>query len=129
MRSRVPSARPRGIGFVEGVRLAFDKRGADGSGKANLVPATGGVVWGVLWTFPGCEWAALDGFEPGYQRRTLEVTCQGEPLRAEAYVATRLTEDPLPLAGYKQRILDGAREHALPQAYVAQLESLACKRG
>ena len=127
MHSRVPSARVHGIGCVAGFRLAFDKLGADGTGKANLVPDPGFLVWGVVWSFPDPEWATLDRFEPGYARREVEVTCAGSSLRAQTYVATLLTDDPVASAQYKRLLAEGAREHGLPREHLARIESLASR--
>ena len=52
MRRRVPSAAAQGPAELQGRRLTTDKRGRDGSGKANLREDPAATVWGVLWT--GC---------------------------------------------------------------------------
>ena len=65
---RVPSARAVGPALLRDFRLTLDKRGADGSGKANLAPAPGGSVWGVVYTFDPAEWVRLDACEPRYVR-------------------------------------------------------------
>lgn len=129
MRSRVPDARVHGVGCAAGFRLVFDKLGADGTARANLEPDPGGLVWGVLWRLPGSAWSALDGFEPGYARREIEVTCGGTRLRAQTYVATLLADAPLEVsAEYRQLVLDGAREHGLPEDHVARIASLTAGR-
>jgi hypothetical protein len=129
MRSRVSDARLHGVGCAAGFRLVFDKLGADGTGKANLAPDPGSLVWGVLWWVSEPEWPALDRCEPGYARRELEVTCAGARLRAQTYVATLLADDAVASAEYKRIVLEGAREHELPQDHVARIESLPCRPG
>jgi hypothetical protein len=129
MRSRVPEARLRGVGCVAGFRLAFEKLGADGTGKANLVPEPGGLVWGVLWALPESEWPALDRCEPGYTRREIEAVCEGVRVRAQTYVATHPADAPLEVsAEYGRLLLEGAREHGLPAEHVARIGSLAAAR-
>ena len=39
-----------------------------------------------------------------------------------------LTTDPVPFDWYCALVLEGAREHGLPEAYVAELASQRCKR-
>jgi hypothetical protein len=129
MRARVPDARLHGVACAAGFRLAFGKRGADGSGRATLAPEAGELVWGVLWTLPASAWTALDACEPGYARREIETVCAGARLRAETYLAIDPADDPLPVSeAYARLVLDGAREHGLPAQHVARIESLLAVR-
>jgi gamma-glutamylcyclotransferase len=122
MRTRVDAARLRGVARLADMRLVFDKLGRDGSAKANLSPAPGVEVWGVVWCLPLAAWTHLDRFEGGYRRIAVEVELADGRLRAETYVSRLLAHDPRPLASYLGWIRDGAREHGLPAGYVAQLE-------
>ena len=63
LRDRIPDAQSIGRAHWPGMRLAFNKVGVDGSGKANLVADPGSVAWGVLFKIPGDAWAILDAFE------------------------------------------------------------------
>jgi hypothetical protein len=69
LRSRCPSAQPRGIASVAGYTLAFIKRSVDKSGKAMLAvsgdPAT--RVYGVLYDIDAAEIEALDRGERGVE--------------------------------------------------------------
>jgi gamma-glutamylcyclotransferase (GGCT)/AIG2-like uncharacterized protein YtfP len=126
MHSRIPAARLRGVGCVAGFRLAFEKLGADGTGKANLVAQPGCLVWGVLWSFPESEWPSLDRAERGYARRDVEAVCEGARVRAQTYVATLPADAPLKVsAEYARLVLESAREHGLPEEHLARIASLA----
>ena len=70
LRERVPAARSLGRGQLAGFRLAWNRPGQDGSGKANIVVAEAQIVWGVLYEFPESQWPTLDRFEPNYARET-----------------------------------------------------------
>lgn len=124
MRERIAGARALGAARLAGRRLCFDKRGMDGSGKANLRDDPHASVWGALYRFDPDEWRRLDGFEPGYARVGVEVEWRGETRAAQTYMSGELTEDPVPLAGYKRWIVEGARAHGLPEAWIRWLESL-----
>lgn len=127
MRERVPSARVVGVGRVEGRRLAFHKRGRDGSGKADAVAQAGSQIWGVVYAIDPEDRAALDRAEGGYRAVEAEVRLtDGRTLRAFLYGAlpTRLDPGLRPFGWYKAYLVDGAREHGLPPAYVAALEAL-----
>jgi gamma-glutamylcyclotransferase len=122
---RVPVLGPA---CIHGRRLECNKHGRDGSGKANLVETPGEMVWGVLYRLSSHQLDALDGFEGGYTRAELEVHAADATHRAWTYVSLRLTEDPRPFDWYKQLMLTGAREHGLPDAWLARLRALPDRR-
>jgi hypothetical protein len=124
MRERVPSARARGVGRLDGRRLALDKPGRDGTAKANLRLAPGGCVWGVVWAFDAAHWPALDACERGYQRIQVVVSLSGADTRVATYASELSTDDPVPSRAYKRFLVEGAREHGLPAHWVTLLEAL-----
>jgi hypothetical protein len=125
MRTRVPDARALGAAALSDHRLALNKRGRDGSAKANLVRQRGDRVWGVVWELEATEVAVLDGYEGGYERVAVAVTAAAGPVwRGEAYVSHRVDEALLPFAWYLRFLVEGARAHGFPEDYVAFLESL-----
>jgi predicted N-acetyltransferase YhbS len=67
MRSRCPSATPRGTAVLEGWELAYDKPSTDGSAKLNIRAVPGGSVLGVLYEIEDGERGNLDAAEPGYR--------------------------------------------------------------
>ncbi len=128
MRERAPSARALGAALLSGRRLVFDKRGRDGSAKANLSQTDDGEVWGVVWEIEAAEWIDLDSVEGGYERVSVEVVRSGgERLVADTYVGWALTPDPTPFDWYRGLLLEGAREHGLPAGYIDELESRQSK--
>ena len=124
MRERVPGARSRGRARLEGWRLLADKPGRDGSARLNLAREAGARVWGALWTLRETDMALLDRFEGGYERVLVSVDAGAGAVGATTY-ASRLHGAPPGLErGYKELLLEGAREHHLPPEWVAFLESL-----
>ena len=129
MRDRIPSARARGPARLPGRALTLDKRGSDGSAKANVTPQAGSWVWGALYEIEPTHWPDLDRCEPGYERVRIEVvTLDGAPREAHTYAAVQLTTDPTPFDWYKRLIVEGAREHGLPPDWVETLERLPERR-
>lgn len=128
---RVPSARPIGAGWLPGHRIAFHKRGWDGSGKANLL-ATGDPehrVHGVLFELAVAERPDLDRAEGGYEHHTVRVRSDlgaEDPIPALTYVADDAFIDDtlLPFPWYKAFVVAGAREHGLPGTYVEWLATV-----
>lgn len=125
MKRRLPSARPIGIAWLDNKRMVCNKRGRDGSGKANLIESVGSITWGVLYEVDQRDLPKLDAIEGGYRRITLSVRDGNDvPVRAETYVADLTTNDATAFESYKRRLIAGAREHGLPNAYVAYLEEI-----
>jgi len=123
---RVPSAQPLARARLANHALRFDKPGADGSGKANLCDAPGETVWGFVYTLERVDWPGLDACEPGYDRISVEVVLESER-RAAVQTYRHPAPQPglVPLDGYVRLVVEGAREHALPAAYVGAIAALA----
>jgi gamma-glutamylcyclotransferase len=125
MGERVPAARVVAAARADGRRLSLGKRGRDGSGKATLIDAPDSFVWGVVYSIDPRDWRRLDQFERGYARVGVLVSWEREQhVAATTYVAPETAPDPIAFGWYKRLIVDGAREHGLPDAYVAELERL-----
>jgi gamma-glutamylcyclotransferase (GGCT)/AIG2-like uncharacterized protein YtfP len=124
MRDRIAGAEPLGAAQLVGFCLRLDKRGADGSGKANLGDDATQSVWGALYRIEASEWPRLDAFEADYERIAVEVEWRGAPQAAQTYRSHRLTEHAVPFVWYKRLLIEGARAHALPEAWIRRLELL-----
>lgn len=122
MRSRVAGARADGVAYLHGYRLAWDKLGADGSGKANLRREPESRVWGVVYAFESDGWGKLDAHERGYERFEVLVTLADAAVPVQTYRSERLTGEP-PFAWYRQLVVEGARAHGLPEDWVRALEA------
>jgi len=122
MEARVPGARPVGSALLRGWRWASNKHGRDGSGKANLEADPTARVWGALYRLAEGDLDRLDRFEGGYVRLSVEVEESGGALRqAWTYRSNRRLEDERPFAWYLALVLEGAREHGLPEDWVNAL--------
>lgn len=132
LRQRCPAATPVGRAVAEGYRLNFSKVGLDGSGKANLGPASAQRVHGVLFTFSADDLPALDAAEARYDRvghfPITEVTT-GDTLTVMTYIAPPEACDAalLPFDWYHGLILAGAQEHELPDDYMASLQQVTTR--
>lgn len=65
-----------------------------------------------------------------YRRKSVRVRCDiGEELEAVTYVAGEsfLDDSLVPTDDYLRTILQGARDHGLPQDYVREIESAAMR--
>lgn len=132
IRSRVPSARVLGTATLRGYQLRFNKLSKDGSGKANIVPATDprAAVHGVLYHLDDDDRPQLDkaeGLGNGYHVRRLRVSRDGAEEEVLAYVAApgAIRDDLRPFHWYKNMVIDGAMQNQLPEPYVRQIEAVA----
>jgi hypothetical protein len=125
LRARIPEAEPVGRARWPGMRLAFNKVGVDGSGKANLVEDAAAIAWGVMFAIPFEAWPTLDGYEPGYVRSTCTLVADDDqPTPAEVYLATGPFLETAPHGWYRDHLLTGAIEHALPADVIQRIKAL-----
>lgn len=126
--SRVLSAKAIGCARLEDWRLVFNKRSIDGSAKANLIESLGDTTWGVLYEIDAQDLERLDRVEGGYKRISVRARkSDGETVEAVTYVSAELTDEQIAYDWYKDTVITGAREHNLPQEYIAYLERLPSK--
>jgi gamma-glutamylcyclotransferase len=117
-------------GWLEEHRVCFNLPVGPGErGVANLEPAAGARTWGVLYLLTGEEFDRLDrteGVHRGYYRRApVEVVVDGgDHVSAFTYLSSWAREGRKPSARYLGLLVAGAREHGLPDDYVASLEGL-----
>jgi gamma-glutamylcyclotransferase (GGCT)/AIG2-like uncharacterized protein YtfP len=108
-------------------RLAFQQLDEAEPAFANIVSPGDGVV-GVLYRCSRTELESLDHYEQGYELRPVTVVDQqGETLAAVAYIIGPLpaVADGRPSAAYLKRIVTGARQHGLPEEYIASVVAIA----
>lgn len=131
IRARVTSAEPVATGYVTGRRLAFHKRGADGSGKADATytDCASDRVWGVVYSLSEYDKPVLDAYESlsvGYDSETVLVHTAEDSIDASIYVARSEAIDPAlkPYSWYLRFVLMGAKAHNLPAEYLHLLDSV-----
>jgi gamma-glutamylcyclotransferase len=138
MAARCPSAAFAGRAVLEGHALAFTRWSTRRRcGVADVVPAPGGRVWGVVYTMSEADGLRLDGFEgyaPGrawnwYTRVERTVALDGDPQRplvATTYEVVERADVPFaPSRAYLDHLVRGAAHWQLPDAYQAHLRSIA----
>jgi gamma-glutamylcyclotransferase (GGCT)/AIG2-like uncharacterized protein YtfP len=130
--SHCPGHRFVGKAELPEYRLAFTRRSVrTGTGVADVVPATGHSVWGVLYELDEAGLLAIDqkeGNGSNYQRTMVRVRPEGREPYAD--VLTYAVIDPLdsevqPSSGYLDGVVAAARARGLPHEYVVALADLA----
>ena len=129
MEAHCPGCRLVGKAVLREHRLVFSRWWSawGGGGVADIQPAAGRVVEGVLWEITATHREVLDRFEEyptSYARRDVTVeTFDHRRLAAFAYVA-RAEGSYRPARSYLQHIVAGAKEQGLSPAYQAFLEAI-----
>lgn len=130
MAERCPGAVLLGTARLPDYRLAFDAwSNRRGGLVADVLPAPRSEVWGVLWQVTEEHAAALDRYEGvargQYRREVVQVeSARGETVEAFAYVICDPGEEGPTTDAYRALLLEGAREHGLPPAWVTGLEDV-----
>ena len=125
LRERAPSARALGVALLPGYAWRCNKPSADGTARANLVAASDAETWGVLYEIHPRDWEALDRAGGGYERIVIDVLRDGVRGVAETYIAGGVADAGSPAPWYLGLVAAGAREHALPAAWIDSIEALA----
>jgi gamma-glutamylcyclotransferase len=128
----VPSAEFKGIGYVAGHSLVFNKhtqtRGGD---AANIVPQPDAQVWGCLYRMDEKALAALKRRERGYVVAALTAhritghNDASQPTDVFTFLAERTCEKRCgPSRYYLNLIIGGAKQRGLPNHYIRWLQSI-----
>lgn len=128
IRRRLREVEVAGTYCLQGYELQFNKKGRDGSAKANIIQTgnTGDHVWGVVHKLHLENRQVLDrieGLGNGYDHHSLAMNLNGYSLEVLAYMATdpRYVGDDEPFCWYHQYVLQGALENGFPDYYVEKI--------
>ena len=126
LRRRVPSATFVSIAKLVAHSFRLHKRSTDGSGKGDAFETGNPLdnVWGVIFNIDERQKPTLDeaeGLGAGYEEKMASVLDEdGQEHRVILYFAEPSSIDNTlrPYSWYKRFVVDGARQHTLPNEYV-----------
>ena len=128
MQRRCPSSRFVCVGRLSGYHFGITRHSRlRNCGTANVYPAAGKEVWGIVYDISDADLLILDGFEDGYTRKMLSVHPLEDgkrPLDALVYIAAIEDNVPRPNAEYRRLIIEGAKHWSLPTHYLTMLEAI-----
>lgn len=140
MAERCPGHRSLGAARLPDHRLCFPRFSRTwGCASASFTPSHGDVLFGALYEVPDNEILVLhhlEGCDPDSPPETNRHNFQEIAVRqlagargsvsvmAMTYVAVPDETEALPSATYLNAIIDGARYHNLPRAYIAVLAAV-----
>ena len=134
MAQRCPASPAVGIGYLADHQLCFPRLSVErGCGVASVRAAPGERAWGVVYRMTEEDLAVLDTYEAyqpgraahlnGYNRQTMPVRIENEPVETLIYIAVEQEAPPLPSLAYLTHMRTGARHHGLPADYIALLDA------
>lgn len=130
---RVPSAEPERTAMLAEHAFRFHKLSRrDCSAKADAYHTgdPNDIVWGVIFRIDPAEKPKLDnaeGLGKGYFEKEVKVTdAEGKECHVIMYVAERshVQSELLPYTWYKRFVVEGARQHNLPEEYITKIEAM-----
>ena len=130
IKHRVKSATVITTAYLHQHSLQFHKKSADGSAKCDIehTKSQDDIVYGVLFEILTIEKHILDRYEGlgnGYEEKTVSIILpDGKSIAASTYYATHIDASLKPYHWYKEHVLRGAREHALPPEHIAAIEAI-----
>ncbi len=129
IRSRIGDIAEEKPGKLENYEIVFNKKARGGVAMANIRPAAGKSVYGVLFKIADSSLRTLDRFEGApqhYRRIEVGVTDeQGGHEGAQVYIATKVEKGLRPASHYLQAILQAADEYRFPAEYIDELKKAA----
>lgn len=126
LEKRVSSAIWVGCAALNNFKLRFHKRGADGSGKCNIVSAPGQIFVAVydLTCKDKTVLDAVEGLGNGYEELQLEVPGYGSCYTYSA-AASHIDERLKPYSWYKSLVLLGCQYNNFPGHYVQIVNAIS----
>ncbi|CAI2343921.1 unnamed protein product [Caenorhabditis sp. 36 PRJEB53466] len=113
-------------GKLDNFRLEFANYSRRWQGAlATVIEEPGKEVWGCVWKMPMEYSDSLDEQEGGYHRLMVPIQTPQGIIQCRTYQYSDLEADPMaPSPHYKLVIVEGAKEHKLPQEYIRRLENI-----
>ena len=110
-------------GFIKNYKLEFNKKSIDGSSKANITKFQGGIVWGICFELNIDGFENLRKYEKGYEEQEVIVYNENQEIlfTAKTFISSKIC-DRLPTKDYLHKIIEGAKQHKLPEDYIKKIE-------
>ena len=103
----------------------FNRRNEDGTARANILVSESEDVFGVIYRINEKNRDVLLKTEPGYHLILVSVETDFGIEQAHTFISDEDTEGIYPEAGYLKTIVQGAKEHRIPEEYIDFIKSLA----
>lgn len=106
---------------LDGYRFKYNKKSIDGTAKANIEPDANTVVYGVCFEIDDDDFAILQKYEGGYNRRNVFVSLvTGEKTKAVTYVSSSIDNKRKASDEYKKLVIRGAKYWDFKKSYIQE---------
>jgi len=112
-------------GRLQDYGFRFNRKNQDGTARANVIFSESEDVFGVVYQVDQKFKDKLLQTEPGYQLVILPIETINGIVEALTFISESEDEDIYPSKEYLDTILQGAKEHRLPEEYTDFIKSLA----
>jgi len=112
-------------GRLQDYGFRFNKKNQDGSARANIVFSESEDVFGIVYQIDQKLRDKLLQTEPGYELIELLIETASGNVEAFTFISQSDDEGVHPSKEYLETILQGAKEHKLPEEYTDFIRSLA----
>ena len=112
-------------GRLQDYGFRFNRKNPDGTARANILISESEDVHGVVYQIDQKFRDKLLQTEPGYELVSLSIETSGGNVEALTFISQSDDEDIHPSKEYLDTILQGAKEHGLPEEYTDFIRSLA----
>lgn len=130
LKQRLGTVKSVGEYKLKEYKLNFNKKSTDGSGKCTIEHTKNktDVVYCFLYEIACSQRQELDeieGLGKGYDQNSIPVSIDGIEHSALTYIASPdyINDNLEPYDWYKEIVLEGAKYHKFPEAYIAAISS------
>ena len=103
----------------------FNRKNPDGSARGNILESESEDVFGVVYQIEEKYRSKLLQSEPGYVLISLQIETEQGNLESFTFLSESDDDDIYPTKDYLQSIIQGAKEHKLPEEYTDFINSMA----
>jgi hypothetical protein len=135
--ARAPGHRSLGVARLPNYKLVFPRYSREwGGAAASIAQSPNDAVFGALYDLPPDDVPVLHhhkGYDPDgppelnehvFRQVTVRRMANSEAVHAWTYVAVPDNTTALPSRAYLNALIDGARYHGLPRAYLVVLQAM-----
>lgn len=122
LNERIPAAEPIATGRLNNYSFICNKIGGNRICYANIEYDVNSHLYGVIYKLEPEDLNTLDRYEGNYQREEVTIDLTSKTVKAITYISDYTSEDLQVEEWYKDHIINGAREHQIPEEYVQSIK-------
>lgn len=121
LRDRIKKFHSTAKATLKDYQFCYNKKGIDGTSKANIIPKEHAEVLGVCYEIDKDDLNILDKYEQGYNRQKVQLVLDTDVVaQGSTYISLSLLNDVNPSDGYRSIIVKGAKDWRLDQEYIQE---------